>query len=154
MTTVWLCSAVHHPQEDRDTCQTEESSVFTMLGNARRQLSNRRTAKECVAYRDSCHCRATGYIAVCFLSLQAHAKELPEGVDRTKYIASGLVAFDLRTRIVKWTTHLDLSTDSTTYRAYAYSAPTLVDIDRDGKLEVIAGTSVVRLRLCCAQRRE
>ena len=74
---------------------------------------------------------------------QAHAKELPEGVDRSKYIASGLVAFDLRTRIVKWSTHMDLSTDSTTYRAYAYSAPTLVDIDRDGKLEVIAGTSVV-----------
>jgi hypothetical protein len=71
---------------------------------------------------------------------------LPDGVDRTKYIASGLVAFDLRTRIVKWSTHLDLSTDSTTYRAYAYSAPTLVDIDRDGKLEVIAGTSVVS---CC-----
>ena len=71
-------------------------------------------------------------------------------MDRTKYIASGLVAFDLRTRIVKWSTHLDLSTDSTTYRAYAYSAPTLVDIDRDGKLEVIAGTSVVSRCLCFA----
>jgi hypothetical protein len=91
-----------------------------------------------------------GLIAVCLLHRQAHAKELPEGVDRTKYIASGLVAFDLRTRIVKWTTHLDLSTDSTTYRAYVYSAPTLVDIDRDGKLEVIAGTSVVSWILCCA----
>lgn len=67
-------------------------------------------------------------------------------MDRSKYIASGLVAFDLRARIMKWSTHLDLSTDSTTYRAYAYSAPTLVDIDRDGKLEVIAGTSVVS---CC-----
>ncbi len=62
----------------------------------------------------------------------------------SKYIASGLVAFDLRTRLVKWSTHLDLSTDSTSFRAYAYSAPTLADIDRDGKLEVIAGTSVVR----------
>ena len=91
-----------------------------------------------------------GLIAVRFPSRQAHAKELPEGVDRTKYIASGLVAFDLRTRIVKWSTHLDLSTDSTTYRAYAYSAPTLVDIDRDGKLEVIAGTSVVSRCLCFA----
>lgn len=75
---------------------------------------------------------------------QAHVKELPDGLDTSKYIASGLVAFDLRTRIVKWSTHLDLSTDSTTFRAYAYSAPTLADIDRDGKLEVIAGTSVVR----------
>lgn len=91
-----------------------------------------------------------GLKAAWFLCKQAHAKELPEGVDRTKYIASGLVAFDLRTRIVKWSTHLDLSTDSTTYRAYAYSAPTLVDIDRDGKLEVIAGTSVVSRCLCFA----
>lgn len=58
-------------------------------------------------------------------------------------MGSGVVAFDLRTRTVKWSTHLDLSTDSTTFRAYVYSPPTLADVDRDGKLEVVIGTSVV-----------
>jgi len=38
--------------------------------------------------------------------------------------------FDLRTRRLKWTQHLDLSTDTTTYRAYAYASPTLADIDQ------------------------
>ena len=78
------------------------------------------------------------------LGLQKHASELPKGLDLSKYVASGVVAFDLRTRAVKWSTHLDLSTDSTTFRAYVYSSPTLADIDRDGKLEVVIGTSVVR----------
>ncbi len=41
--------------------------------------------------------------------------------------------------------HLDLSTDYTSFKAYAYSAPTLADIDGDGKLEVILGTSMVSL---------
>lgn len=38
--------------------------------------------------------------------------------------------------------HLDLSTDYTSFKAYAYSAPTLADVDGDGKLEVILGTSM------------
>lgn len=82
-------------------------------------------------------CRCSG--------VQKHAAEVPKGLDLSKYIASGVVAFDLRTRAVKWSTHLDLSTDSTTFRAYVYSSPTLADVDRDGKLEVVIGTSVV----CC-----
>lgn len=45
-------------------------------------------------------------------------------------------------RLVKWTQHLDLSTDFTKYRAYIYSSPTVVDIDNDGNLEIIVGTSV------------
>lgn len=60
-----------------------------------------------------------------------------------KYIAGGLVVFDLRTHQIKWTQHLDLSTDHTQFRAYVYSSPTLADIDGDGKLEVIVGTSMV-----------
>lgn len=44
--------------------------------------------------------------------------------------AGGVVAFDLRTRRLKWTQHLDLSTDTTDYRAYAYASPTLADINR------------------------
>jgi len=33
---------------------------------------------------------------------------------------------------VRWSLHLDLTTDSTQFRAYIYSAPTLVDLDGDG----------------------
>lgn len=40
--------------------------------------------------------------------------------------------------------HLDLSTDQTKFRAVSYSPPTLVDVNGDGKLEVVFGTSVVR----------
>ncbi len=38
--------------------------------------------------------------------------------------------------------HLDLTTDETVYRAYLYSSPTVADLDADGKLEVILGTSL------------
>ena len=62
----------------------------------------------------------------------------------SKYVGGAIVVFDLRLRRVKWQQHLDLSTDSTPYRAYIYSAPVLVDLDRDGKLEVVVGTSAVR----------
>jgi outer membrane protein assembly factor BamB len=46
------------------------------------------------------------------------------------FFSGGVVAFDLRTRRLKWSQHLDLSTDTTTYRAYAYAPPTLADINR------------------------
>ncbi|EFJ48005.1 hypothetical protein VOLCADRAFT_117761 [Volvox carteri f. nagariensis] len=70
-----------------------------------------------------------------------HAKDL-KGIDLSKYVASGVVVLDLRTRSEKWVQHLDLSTDTATYKAYAYSSPTLVDINGDGKLEVVVGTSM------------
>ena len=75
---------------------------------------------------------------------QARALELDPGIDMSKYVGGAIVVFDLRLRRVKWQQHLDLSTDSTPYRAYIYSAPVLVDLDRDGKLEVVVGTSAVR----------
>ena len=37
--------------------------------------------------------------------------------------------FDLRTRKLKWEQHLDLSTDSTQFKAYAYASPTLIDFE-------------------------
>ena len=43
---------------------------------------------------------------------------------------------------VRWQTHLDLTTDTTSFRAYMYSSPTVADIDGDGKLEIVVGTSV------------
>lgn len=68
---------------------------------------------------------------------------LGEGIEISKYVASGVVVFDLHTRATKWSQHLDLSTGDTRYRADAYSSPTVADVNGDGKLEVIVGTSMV-----------
>jgi len=70
-------------------------------------------------------------------------------VDISQYVGGGIVVFNLRSRNLRWQQHLDLSTDHTKYRAYMYSAPTLVDLNRDGKMEIVVGTSMVGL-LCCA----
>lgn len=59
------------------------------------------------------------------------------------------MVFNARTRSIKWQQHLDLSTDRTAFKAYINSAPTLADINDDGKLEIIVGTSMVSgCRLC------
>lgn len=71
-----------------------------------------------------------------------HHHELGEDVDVSKYIAGGIIVFDLTTHMIKWQAHLDLSTDSTQFRAYMYSAPSIADLDGDGKLEIVVGTSV------------
>ena len=71
-----------------------------------------------------------------------HAKELEAGVDMSKYIGGAIVVYDLEMRRMKWYQHLDLTTDSTQFRAYIYSAPTVVDLDGDGYLEIVVGTSV------------
>ena len=52
------------------------------------------------------------------------------------------MAFDLQTKSVRWAQHLDLTTAETTLKAQAYAPPTLADLDGDGKLEVIIGTSM------------
>lgn len=72
----------------------------------------------------------------------AKMEALGKDVQIGKYIASGIVVFDMNSLSVKWKVHLDLSTDSTTFRAYAYSSPTVADLDGDGKLEIVVGTSV------------
>lgn len=71
-----------------------------------------------------------------------HMKELGEDMDISNYVASGIVAFQISSRFIKWSQHLDLTTDFTKYRAYVYSSPTLADINRDGKMEIVVGTSV------------
>ncbi|XP_022889012.1 protein DEFECTIVE IN EXINE FORMATION 1-like [Olea europaea var. sylvestris] len=69
-----------------------------------------------------------------------HLKELG-GIEIGKYVAGGIVVFNLETKQVKWTAQLDLSTDSGNFRAYIYSSPTVVDLDGDGNLDILVGTS-------------
>ncbi|KAI6698390.1 hypothetical protein NL676_018509 [Syzygium grande] len=71
---------------------------------------------------------------------QEHLKELGN-ISIGKYVAGGIVVFNLDTKQVKWTTPLDLSTDSGNFRAYIYSSPTVVDLDGDGNLDILVGTS-------------
>jgi hypothetical protein len=56
--------------------------------------------------------------------------------------AGGIVVYDLRTKLFKWQQHLDLTTTTTKFTAHMFSSPTLVDLDVDGKMEIIVGTSV------------
>lgn len=69
-----------------------------------------------------------------------HLNELG-GIEIGKYVAGGIVVFDLDTKQVKWSTQLDLSTDTGTFRAYIYSSPTVIDLDGDGNLDILVGTS-------------
>lgn len=69
-----------------------------------------------------------------------HAKELG-GIDIGKYVGGGIVVFNLETKQVKWTAELDLSTDTGKFRAYIYSTPTVIDLDGDGYLDILVGTS-------------
>ncbi|KAK2966140.1 hypothetical protein RJ640_018393 [Escallonia rubra] len=69
-----------------------------------------------------------------------HLKELG-GIDIGKYVAGGIVVFNLDTKQVKWTAQLDQSTDTGNFRAYIYSSPTVVDLDGDGYLDILVGTS-------------
>ncbi|PHT38033.1 Protein DEFECTIVE IN EXINE FORMATION 1 [Capsicum baccatum] len=69
-----------------------------------------------------------------------HLKELGD-IDIEKYISGGIVVFNLDTKQVKWTQQLDLSTDSGNFRPYIHSSPTVVDLDGDGNLDILVGTS-------------
>lgn len=71
---------------------------------------------------------------------QEHMKELGD-IDIGKYVAGGIVVFNLDTKQVKWTAELDMSADTANFRAYVYSSPTVVDLDGDGYLDILVGTS-------------
>ncbi|OMO85144.1 hypothetical protein CCACVL1_10384 [Corchorus capsularis] len=69
-----------------------------------------------------------------------HKKELGD-IDIGKYVAGGIVVFNLDTKQVKWTKDLDISTDTANFRAYIYSSPIVIDLDGDGNLDILVGTS-------------
>ncbi len=54
----------------------------------------------------------------------------------------GVVVFDLHSRILKWSQHLDLTTDNTTFKAHIFSPPTVADLDKDGKVRFWLRVSV------------
>jgi hypothetical protein len=72
---------------------------------------------------------------------EAFSKIAPD-VQLHNYVACGLVVYKLHSRALMWHLHLDLTTDLTKFRAFAYSNPVLADLDGDGKLEILLGTSV------------
>ncbi|KAI8534763.1 hypothetical protein RHMOL_Rhmol10G0122100 [Rhododendron molle] len=55
-----------------------------------------------------------------------------------KYVAGVIVVFILDTKQVKWTAQQDMAIVK--FRAYAYSSPTVVDLDGDGNLDILVGT--------------
>ncbi|KAH7423955.1 hypothetical protein KP509_12G082900 [Ceratopteris richardii] len=67
-------------------------------------------------------------------------KELGE-IDISKYVACGIVVFNMDTKQLKWKQLLDLSRDEGDYRAHIYSPPTVVDLDNDGFLDIVVGTA-------------
>ncbi|KAF3449680.1 hypothetical protein FNV43_RR10411 [Rhamnella rubrinervis] len=69
-----------------------------------------------------------------------HMKDLGD-IDIGKYVAGSIVVFNLDTKQVKWTAELDLSTDTGDFRAFIYSSPTVVDLDGDGNMDILVGTS-------------
>lgn len=53
---------------------------------------------------------------ICATMHAEHRDELPKDLDLSMYVASGVVVYDLVRRTVKWSVHLDLTTDHVSLR--------------------------------------
>jgi len=58
------------------------------------------------------------------------------------YSATAVVAFDLMLHQVKWISRLELSVQTRHYHASFYSAPTIIDLDGDGELNIVIGSAM------------
>lgn len=71
----------------------------------------------------------------------ASADEMEDDVDVSKYMAVGLVVLDGETLETKLSVHLDSGTADDPSHARAYASPNLVDVNADGRLDIVIGTS-------------
>lgn len=98
----------------------------------------------CISWKEGCSFTIEGAkkltLYVRYYDNPEHMKELG-GIEIGKYVAGGIVVFNLDTKQVKWIKDLDLSTDTSNFRAYIYSSLSVVDLDGDGNLDILVGTS-------------
>ena len=71
-----------------------------------------------------------------------HRDDLDDDVDYRYYVAGAVAVFDLETYELVWLEQLDQSTTFTQRQAYIHSSPTICDLDNDGALDIIIGTSL------------
>ena len=67
---------------------------------------------------------------------------ISQEIEIEKYVAGGIVVVDIASHKIKWSLHLDLTTDKSAYKAYLFSSPTVIDMNGDKKQEIIIGTGV------------
>uniref|UniRef100_A0A7S3DAV6 Uncharacterized protein n=1 Tax=Palpitomonas bilix TaxID=652834 RepID=A0A7S3DAV6_9EUKA len=85
-----------------------------------------------------------------YASSSRSRKRLTEAdIDTSYYVGAGIVSFVLdplspstSSLSPEWSSHLDLTTDHTARRAYAFSSPVMGDVDGDGKEDVVFATGL------------
>ena len=63
------------------------------------------------------------------------------------YLVTAIVAFDLMIHQIKWISHLELSASLENFHAFISSAPTIIDLDGDGELNIIVGTGMGQIHV-------
>ncbi|EGG16788.1 hypothetical protein DFA_07766 [Cavenderia fasciculata] len=71
-----------------------------------------------------------------------HRSKIDRDVQLDKYVAGGIVCFDLDKLQIKWQTHFDLTVDFKAFSGYVYNTPTVIDVNGDSMLETVIGTSI------------